>query len=79
MFEAYSPLGTPGRPAWNDNDPAMLLADTCIMEIANKHKATPAQVCTINPLIRDYLDDFLILFLKDLYFICTSSWTGGHP
>lgn len=44
VFEVYSPLGNPGRPAKGDDDPA-LLEDPVINEIAVKHSATPAQIC----------------------------------
>lgn len=42
-FEAYSPLGTPNRPAKGENDPN-LLDDAVVKEIADKHECTPAQV-----------------------------------
>ena len=43
-FEAYSPLGNPTRPMKKDSEP-IVLDDPVIKEIAEKHKATPAQVC----------------------------------
>ena len=42
-FEAYSPLGTPNRPAKVESD-AILLDDPVVKEIATKHDCTPAQV-----------------------------------
>ena len=44
MFEAYSPLGNPGRPSVGADDP-VVMEDPVVKEIAEKHKATPAQVC----------------------------------
>lgn len=43
MFEAYSPLGNPTRPVKKDDDPSVL-DEPVIKEIAEKHKATVAQV-----------------------------------
>ena len=40
---AYSPIGSPGRPEKSDSDP-VLLDDPIVKEIADKLKATPAQV-----------------------------------
>ena len=44
VFEAYSPLGNPGRPTKGDDDPNVL-SDSVINEIAVKHNVGPAQVC----------------------------------
>lgn len=43
MFEAYSPLGNPGSPFLAEDAPR-ILNDAVIMEIAEKHKASVAQV-----------------------------------
>ena len=43
MLEAYSPLGNPGRPSVGASDP-VVMEDSVIKDIAQKHKATPAQV-----------------------------------
>jgi len=45
MLQAFSPLGTPGRPVGEkrEGDP-VLLEDTVISKIATKHNCTPAQV-----------------------------------
>ena len=42
-FEAYSPLGNPKRPVQKDDDPCVL-DEPVLKEIAEKHKATVAQV-----------------------------------
>lgn len=47
VFEAYSPLGNPGRPTKGDDDPSVL-EDPVINEIATKHNVGPAQV-SIHP------------------------------
>ena len=45
VCSAYSPIGAPNRPA-NIKDPSqpILLDNDVIRSIAEKHKATPAQV-----------------------------------
>ena len=43
ILEAYAPIGSPGRPKTQDDDP-VVLEDPVIKEIAEKHNATPAQV-----------------------------------
>lgn len=43
-FEAYSPLGNPGRPFKSEDDP-VVMEDPVIKEIAEKHKVSTAQVC----------------------------------
>lgn len=42
-FEAYSPLGNPGRPKRGDDDPSVL-DDAVINDIATKHGVRPALV-----------------------------------
>ena len=42
-FEAYAPIGSPGRFGIQDTDP-VVLEDPVVQEIATKHNATPAQV-----------------------------------
>ena len=44
VFEAYAPIGSPGRMNKDDSDP-VVLDNPVIKEIAEKHNATPAQVC----------------------------------
>ena len=44
ILEAYAPIGSPGRPGRRDDEP-VVLEDPVIKEIAEKHNATPAQVC----------------------------------
>ncbi len=46
VFEAYSPLGNPGRPFRTDAEP-VVMEDKVIKEIAEKHSVSPAQVCTL--------------------------------
>lgn len=46
VFEAYSPLGNPTRPFKEDDDPS-IFDDPVIKEVAEKHKATVAQVVTL--------------------------------
>ena len=46
IFEAYSPLGNPTRPIKKDDDPSVL-DDPIVKEIAEKHKATVAQVAIV--------------------------------
>ncbi|XP_051580054.1 aldo-keto reductase family 1 member B1 isoform X1 [Myxocyprinus asiaticus] len=44
---AYSPFGSPGRPAQyqrGDTDPMKLLEDPVVGDVAKKHRRTPAQV-----------------------------------
>ena len=43
MFEAYAPLGSPGRRSQQSDDP-VVMEDPVIKEIAEKHGATPGQV-----------------------------------
>ena len=43
MFEAYAPLGSPGRRSQQSGDP-VVMEDPVIKEIAEKHGATPGQV-----------------------------------
>ena len=40
---AYGPIGSPGRRGVSDSDP-VVMEDPVIKEIAEKCKATPAQV-----------------------------------
>ena len=42
-FEAYSPLGNPGRVQKGENEPN-LMDDPVVKELADKHKCTTAQV-----------------------------------
>ena len=43
VFQAYAPLGSPGR--WNQqSDDPVVMEDPIIKEIAEKHGATPGQV-----------------------------------
>ena len=44
VLEAFGPLGAPARPAIADADP-VVMEDPVIKQIAEKHNATPAQVC----------------------------------
>jgi diketogulonate reductase-like aldo/keto reductase len=46
IFEAYSPLGCPGRPFKESSDP-IVLEDPLLKEIGEKHGVSPAQVNTI--------------------------------
>ena len=43
VFEAYAPIGSPGRFFKQDGDPDVM-EDPVIKEIAGKHNVTPAQV-----------------------------------
>ena len=43
IFEAYAPIGSPGRFFKVDGEPDVM-EDPIIKEIAGKHNATPAQV-----------------------------------
>lgn len=43
QFEAYSPLGNPGRPKKGEDDPSVL-DDPVINDIAKKHGVGPAIV-----------------------------------
>ena len=45
VLEAYSPLGNPTRPVVVDADP-VVMDDPTIKELATKHNASPAQVCS---------------------------------
>ena len=65
IFEAYSPIGSPGRFMKKENEP-VLLEDPVIIEIASKYNATPAQVS-------DNLFVFYVLCMGvDLYCFSTS-------
>ena len=65
MFEAYSPLGNPGRPKKGDDDPSVL-DDPVINDIANKHGVGPALVsvsaslilltCTVHNIYCKYIE-----------------------
>ena len=44
VFEAYAPIGSPGRANKQDSDP-VVLENPVVKEIAEKHNASPAQVC----------------------------------
>ena len=46
MFEAYAPIGSPGRFFKQAGDPEVM-DDPVIKEVAEKHSATPAQVYSI--------------------------------
>ncbi|KAG5683457.1 hypothetical protein PVAND_012736 [Polypedilum vanderplanki] len=43
LITAYSPLGSPARP-WVKSDDRVLLQEPKLLEIAKKHKKTPAQI-----------------------------------
>ena len=43
MFEAYAPIGSPGRFFKQDGEPDVM-EDPVIKEIAGKYSVTPAQV-----------------------------------
>ena len=47
VFEAYAPLGSPGRWDVKSDDP-VVMEDPVIKEIAEKHNATPGQVLSIH-------------------------------
>ena len=47
MFEAYAPLGSPGRWGVKSDDP-VVMEDPVIKEIAEKHNATPGQVLSFH-------------------------------
>ena len=44
VFEAYAPIGSPSRPFKEDTEP-VVMEDLVIKAVAEKHNATPAQVC----------------------------------
>ena len=44
VFEAYAPIGSPSRPFKEDSEP-VVMEDPIIKGVAEKHNATPAQVC----------------------------------
>ncbi|XP_003389202.1 PREDICTED: alcohol dehydrogenase [NADP(+)]-like isoform X8 [Amphimedon queenslandica] len=44
VLEAYAPLGSPGRPRVNPDDP-VIMEDPIIKKIAEKHGATVGQIC----------------------------------
>lgn len=49
LFEGYSPLGAPSRPAalLGSPDSPVVMEDPVIQEIAKKHQISPAQVNSI--------------------------------
>ncbi len=44
VMEAYSPLGNPGRSSANKDSDPVVMEDSIIREIAERLKASPAQV-----------------------------------
>lgn len=46
VFQAYSPIGSPGRFDKHPDDPCVM-QNHVVKEIASKHEATPAQVSVI--------------------------------
>ena len=46
VFEAYAPIGSPGRFFKQDGDPDVM-EDPVIKEIAGKYNVTPAQVTSL--------------------------------
>ena len=48
LFEAYTPLGSPGRPGPSKDLEPVLLDDPVVKMIAAKLNATPAQVSSVS-------------------------------
>ena len=48
LFEAYTPLGNPGRPVPTKDSEPVLMDDPVVKMIAAKLNATPAQVRSVS-------------------------------
>ena len=73
VFEAYSPLGSPGRQHVKSEDP-VIMEEPRVKEIAEKHGATPGQVS------RHYAvsGHSSSVISSDLYFLHASSRSCNH-
>ena len=77
MFEAYAPIGSPARP-FKPADEPVVLKDPVVKAIAEKHKATPAQVSTQHFFITTInFSDLQMNFPLGVYFILVASRNGG--
>ena len=61
LFEAYTPLGNPGRPGPSKHSDPVLLDDPVVKMIAAKLNATPAQV-SVSYTLRRYPSEDATLF-----------------